>query len=99
MSPSRFAVRQSLITPTPGAEAELQSLGLARPEPPKGQTQMPKIDNAKMAERPEGVSEQQWRAKLAYEAVEAERAGGDVTRTSYEAQQAAASANEPKRRR
>ncbi len=51
-----------------------------------------KIDESRMAERPEGVTEQQWRAKLEYEAVQAGQAASDEddqTRTDYRARDAA----------
>lgn len=53
---------------------------------------MAKIDESRMAERPEGVTEQQWRAKLEYEAVQAGQAASDEddqTRTDYQARDAA----------
>lgn len=59
---------------------------------------MAKIDEARMAERPEGVSERVWRAKIAYEAVQAEQE--HVGRTDYTAREAADAVRrgeEPKR--
>ena len=53
---------------------------------------MAKIDESRMAERPEGVTEEQWRARLAYEAVQAEQAKAPevhATRTDNDAKQAA----------
>ena len=53
---------------------------------------MAKIDESRMAERPEGVTEEQWRAKLAYEAVQHEQAASDEddqTRTDFRARDAA----------
>ncbi len=47
---------------------------------------------ARMGEKPEGVTEAQWRAKLAYEAVQHGQAASDdetVTRTDYRAREAA----------
>jgi hypothetical protein len=53
---------------------------------------MVKIDESRMAERPEGVSEAQWRAKVVYEAVQHEQAKDPEThaaRTDSEAKDAA----------
>lgn len=53
---------------------------------------MPKIDESRMKERPEGVTEAMWRAKLEYEAVQAAHAKSDAhpaTETNDEAKQAA----------
>lgn len=38
------------------------------------ETKVHSIDESRMAERPEGVTEDQWRAKLVYEAVQHEQA-------------------------
>lgn len=53
---------------------------------------MPKIDESRMAEKPEGITEAQWRAKLEYEAVQHQQATSDdetTTRTDYRAREAA----------
>lgn len=49
------------------------------------------IDESRLGERPPGVSEEQWRAKLVYEAHQAERAAGaePITATSTTARDAA----------
>ncbi len=56
--------------------------------PRKEKNTVPKIDESRMAERPEGVSEKSWRAKLEYEAVQQQQAREDMNRTSYEAKEA-----------
>lgn len=50
-----------------------------------------KIDESRLSERPAGITEDQWRAKLVYEAHQAERAAGGepLTETSTTARDAA----------
>ena len=57
--------------------------------------QQPKIDERRLGERPSGISEDQWRAKLVYEAHQAQRAAGEtssLTETDTIARDAAAAA-------
>ncbi len=69
---------------------------------------MANIDESTMQERPEGVTERQWRAKLVYQAVQAEHADAPeehVTRANTDAREAARAVlrgeepAKPKRRR
>jgi len=78
-----------------GVIGTAETLGLGMFISHEEEPTMVKIDEKRMAERPEGVTEETWRAKLAYEAVQAEqaaKAGQHATRTDDDAQRAVGAA-------